>query len=47
MKQLFDESAIRDVINEYEDKMADLETKLCNKDKNEVSTLNERISELE
>lgn len=46
-KQLFGESTIRDVINEYEEKMADLELKLYNKDKNEVFMLNERISELE
>ena len=38
---------MRDVINEYEDKIAELELKLYNKDKNEVFMLNERISELE
>lgn len=38
---------VRDVINEYEDKVADLELRLYNKDKNEVFMLNEKISELE
>lgn len=38
---------MKDIINEYEDKIADLENKLYEKEKNEVFMLNERISELE
>ena len=44
---MFGEATIRDVINDYEEKVADLELKLYNKDKNEAFMLNERISELE